>query len=247
MTACKVCPGCRRPLPLGVFTFKAAWLPREYEVFLFIGRTGSGKSWLLKDWLAFLIAAGVSVFVIDVADEYSQLGDGRGGRVRLGPLRDRMRIRDAVAKWRQGTTRAFITAPRRQLALVPSTRLPGQALEAEIRSILPILYRRGRCVILFEEVHKYGEALAPELYQAAGELGKDLVVPMFATQYPGGLPEVVRKQVSTWVAGEVGKASDREMCARECGAAFAAALEHPPARTFHVGFNRPRFADGIPL
>nr|ABX46785.1 hypothetical protein pMF1.2 [Myxococcus fulvus] len=241
-----ICKACRQPLPdevRKVERFTRPWMPRPYENVMLLGMTGSGKSFLFKNWLAYMQANGAACFVLDVGDEYSRKGNDRGGTLRLGPLRTRMTVPEFLAAVERSSL--FVRHARASVAIVPTVHDAGEALAEHIRPVLRILYGRGRCVIGFDELQKYGPSLTAELYRAAGELGKDGVMPFFLSQYPGGVPEIVRKQVGTCVASEIGKATDRRMLAADFGDPFANALGTPRApddRTFHVGFSRARFA-----
>jgi len=240
----KVCRACKQRLPSqGVARFVRPWIPRPYEVFMLLGMTGSGKSYLFKQWLTMLMQAGRAVFVLDVGDEYAATGNNRGGTLQLGPLRTRLTVPEFLAQARKSS--GFIRDARASIAIVPTVTDAGEALAEHVRPVLRLLYGRGRCVIGFDELQKYGAWLELDLYRAAGELGKDGVTPFFLSQYPGGVPEIVRKQVSTCLCAEMGKASDRRMLANDFGEDFAGALGDAPARTFHVGFSRSQFA-GIP-
>jgi hypothetical protein len=211
---------------------------------MLVGMTGSGKSFLFKQWLSVLMTANRACFVIDVGDEYAATGNNRGGTLQLGPLRTRLTVPEFLAAWRKSS--AFIRDPRAAVAIVPTVTDAGEALAEHVRPVLRILYARGKCVIGFDELQKYGAWLESDLYRAAGELGKDGVTPFFLSQYPGGVPEIVRKQVSTCLCAEMGKASDRRMLAADFGEDFARALQDAPPRAFYAGFSRSQFAAGIP-
>lgn|GEM_PF-3897743 len=241
MTACKT---CGRSYPVGVQRYVKPWSPRQYEVLMLLGMTGSGKSYLFKQWLAQLQAEGRATFVVDVGDEYSAKGNSRNGTLKLGPLRTRLTVPEFMT--RAVSNPRFVLERGASVAIVPTVTDAGEALAQHIRPVLRLIYARGQCVVGFDELQKYGSHLAPELYRAAGELGKDGVTPFFLSQYPGGVPEIVRKQVSTCIAAEMGKDSDRRMLANDFGDAFAAALKDAPERCFHVGVSRSRFAAGIP-
>lgn len=243
MTNC--CHACHRPFPPEQMRFPGPWLPRQYEVIMLVGMTGSGKSHLFKTWLEVLQEAGRACFVIDVGDEYSRQGNSRGGTLQLGPLRKRMTVPEFLSAFRSSS--AFIRAPGASIAIVPTVTDAGEALAEQIKPVLRILYARGNCVVGFDELQKYGAWLQAELYRAAGELGKDGVVPFFVSQYPGGIPEIVRKQVSTAVCGEVGKASDRRMLAMDFDQNYVDALRGVSARTFLCGFSRSAFANPTPV
>lgn len=239
------CRTCQQPLPADdVIPFRRPWMPRPYEVFMVLGMTGSGKSYLFKRWLSLLMQAERACFVVDVSDEYSRGGNSRGNKLELGPLTTRLTVPEFLAAHRRSS--AFIRNPRAAVAIVPTVTDAGAALADHLRPVLRILYGRGNCIIGFDETQKYGAELAPELYRAAGELGKDGVTPFFLSQHPGGVPERVRKQVSTCISAEMGKGSDRQMLAADFDKAFAAALRRVLPRTFFCGFSRSQFAAGIP-
>ncbi|MCY1003717.1 hypothetical protein OWM54_41895 [Myxococcus sp. MISCRS1] len=207
---------------------------------MLLGMTGSGKSYLFKQWLGALQSEGRACFVLDIGDEYSQQGNSRGGTLQLGPLRQRLTVPQFLE--RAARDPRLVLSRSASIAIVPTVQDAGEALAEHIRPVLRFIYGRGNCVLGFDELQKYGGQLAPELYRAAGELGKDGVTPFFLSQYPGGVPEIVRKQVSTCIAAEMGKDSDRRMLANDFGDPFAAALRDAPERVFHIGFSRSRFA-----
>lgn len=237
MNACRT---CHRPFPAGVAKFVRPWLPRPYEVFMLLGMTGSGKSYLFKQWLRVLMDAGRACFVIDVGDEYSERGNDREGTLKLGPLKTRLTVPEFLAAHRKSST--FIRQKGASIAIVPTVTDAGEKLAEHIKPVLSVLYARGKCVVGFDELQKYGSHLSAELYRAAGELGKDGVTPFFLSQYPGGVPEIVRKQVSSCVCADMGKASDRRMLASDFGDAFGNAVREVPPRTFYCGFSRSQFA-----
>ncbi|MCE9674081.1 type IV secretory system conjugative DNA transfer family protein [Myxococcus stipitatus] len=207
---------------------------------MLLGMTGSGKSYLFKQWLRLLQQRGRATFVVDVGDEYSAAGNDRGKTLALGPLRQRYTVPEFLM--RAARSPEFVLRKDASVAIVPTVTDAGEALAEHIRPVLRLLYARGHCIIGFDELQKYGQHLAPELYRAAGELGKDGITPFFVSQYPGGVPEIVRKQVSSCIAAEMGKSSDRRMLASDFGDAFAQALADAPERVFHIGFSRARFA-----
>ncbi|NTX62624.1 ATP-binding protein [Myxococcus sp. CA051A] len=222
--------------------YTGPWVPDAYERFAVLGMTGSGKSYLLKQWVAYLMGQQQAVVVIDVADEYSRAGKARPGQPTFvrGPLTQRMTIPEFRAALRHDT--AFLLNPRLALALVPTPGLLGPDLAGEVKAVLPALRVRGNLCLFLEEVGVWGAHAALELFDCAATWGKDGVRPWFVSQYATGIPAPVRGQVSCCISGEQFKASDRDYLTRDFGRAFADSLHPCPPRTFRLAFTRSQYA-----
>ncbi|AGC45455.1 hypothetical protein MYSTI_04155 [Myxococcus stipitatus DSM 14675] len=237
------CSSCARQVSEDVPLYTGPWVPDAYERFAVLGMTGSGKSYLLKQWVEYLMGRRQAVVVIDVADEYSRLGNPRPSKpgFKLGPLTQRMTIPAFRAALRHDKT--FLLRADLALSLVPTPGLLGPDLAAEIKAVLPALRARGNLCLFVEELAVWGRFAELELLDIAATWAKEGVAAWFVSQYATGIPAPVRGQVSSCISGEQFKASDRDYLTRDFGRAFAHSLHPCPPRTFRIAFTRSQYAD----
>jgi hypothetical protein len=182
------------------------------ERWLFLGKTGTGKSHRAKELCGKLMRGGQRLVVFDVCDEYSP--QGRPDKdVKLGPVRDRVSF-DELTRHEE-----MLDAADLSLCVVPE----GDEHEvADQFCILAELVRNtGRVVLVAEEVGYWGEHATRKLNELATMARKDNVPLVLVAQRAMQVPKTSRTQTSTLNSGRQDDPADLDALAAVAGQAFA--------------------------
>jgi hypothetical protein len=202
-----------------------------------MGVSRCGKSKMMKEWNAFMMAQKVGLVWWDAKDEHTTRG--RRG-VRNGPLTQRFTVPEFHAAFDRD--RRVITRKDLALGIVPSSPfLTPEQRAKEFRSILPRILGRGRCVFGIEECGQLVKAAEKELVEIASVWPED-VSSIFVGQVPTMFPTQVRANWFRCISFVQAKASDRQTLAADFGWDFANALEHLGRGECLVGLSRPGWA-----
>lgn len=204
---------------------KAAWTPEAYDRGAYIGMTGSGKSFELKEDVGCWQAAAQDCAVFDVHDEYSPLGRKRRN-LRLGPCRQRIEVPDFLRL--SGREREDLLCQRPlSVAFVPQigALAERQRLVAEqFAELAPFVEARGELIFICEEAGVWAlatEAARASLDALATGAGKEGVALVVGAQFLTQIPEGTRGQITHYSCGVMVKAAHLDLLARETNRAFA--------------------------
>lgn len=171
-----------------------------------VGKTGTGKSYWVKDYLRAALDRGVRVVVIDVCDEYSRSGVPRNGLTSDGPLRQRVTLADLNA------SPSILKDARLSLAVVPNDIRSPRNMAHTFLTVIAMLRAVGKPTLLVvDEVGRWTNPSADQgkpnkCHQARIELGTVATVDrkngfalVCVSQSASHIPIDVRKQSDEWV------------------------------------------------
>lgn len=196
-------------------------LPEPRTRSYFVGKTGMGKSHLVKELLRTFGAKGVQIVALDVNDEYSR--HGRPSSVRtLGPLRDRVTAAELARK------PELLLEQRLSLAVVPDAT-PKQRARAFIMVSRMLRGADRRVLFLVDETGSViNSSLHPDCHKAAAELavvatsGRHQSISLFiVAQRAAQIPPDVRSQASEWIVFRQDEVSDLDALAERLGKDFS--------------------------
>lgn len=195
-------------------------LPEPRSRHYFAGKTGTGKSTLLKELLRVWGGKGVRIVALDINDEYSKEGK-ETGLVRLGPLRRRVTAAQLAAD------PSMLLDPRLSLAVVPGGG-PRQWARTLVM-LSKMLRKAGRVLFVVDESGTIIDSnLDPACHQARAELtslatnGRHAGIALaLVTQRAAQLPPGIRSQATTWTVFRQDEPSDLEALEERLGKPFA--------------------------
>ncbi|HYO65132.1 MAG TPA: type IV secretory system conjugative DNA transfer family protein [Archangium sp.] len=232
------CPTCGHGGPMNVQGDSLLHLV-EGNHWCLLGRTGRGKSYLLKDLMRQWLELGHPVVAWDPEDELSQHGD-RTITTELGPLRDRCTVSELLAD-----PDRYLLRPDVSVAIVPDNPDEEDA-EVLARQFIAITKwvrlrsQRGKAagqkplVLVLEEVGAWANPDKPpatvakaikRLTTIATRWRKRGMVMMLCAQIMPLVPRAARSQVSKWVVFQLPQSIDRNLLGRETSDDFAALTE----------------------
>jgi len=220
------------------------WVPQTWECIGVAGMKRRGKSALLKRWCRFLMRElkraypGWGIVVCDAHDEYSVLGLERDD-CQLGPLPQRRTMADLVVDAEEDPE--VLHRPDLALAVAPdSLDMDRTQMAAGYRSVMHLLRKRGRVIVIFEELGFWGEHAEESLHTVAACWGKDGVVPVYCGQAVTDTPASVRRQWSCLVSAQQVKRSDLDFIKGQAGGRIAAAIAQlEPKQYVRADLNEP--------
>lgn len=197
---------------------------------LVTGKTGTGKSYRVKEAIRAWLGAGVRVVAVDVCDEYSRHGVAKHGLVSIGPLRKRVTAAELAA------SPSLINDPRLALSVVPMGR---QARDWAAAFLLVDRLCRGsdkKVVMVLDEVGTWTNSSAhPQCHRARAALEalatngrKDGIALVVAAQRAAQIPPNVRSQAREWWAFSQDEAADVDALAERFGREKAEGVSRLP-------------------
>lgn len=191
--------------------------PRDRLVF--VGKTGTGKSYAIKALCERLMDDGARLVVWDVCDEYSV--HGRPSKeTDLGPLHGRC------------TPAELARMPRRldqqdlALAIVPSGE--PQEVARQFRRCAELIRDTGNVVFVVEEVGYFGRHAYGKLEEIATLYRKDGVAAVFCAQRAIQIPKTARSQASQIFAFAQDEEDDLVALEKRCGRSVPDIAERLP-------------------
>lgn len=182
--------------------------PRPSTRMVVVGKTGTGKSYRVKEIVRGWLDRGVRVVAIDVCDEYSRQAMPRGGSMTAeGPLRQRATLAQVVAN------PALLKDARLSLAVVPNDLHSPRAMAHTFLVVEQMLRAIGKpTVIVVDEVGRWTNPgadtgkpnkchLARIALEGLATTGrKDGVALVTVSQSAAHIPANVRRQSDEWLA-----------------------------------------------
>lgn len=197
--------------------FKA---PRPSTRLVVVGKTGTGKSYRVKEAIRAWLARGVRVVAIDVCDEYSRHGKPRNGLTSDGPLRQRVTLAELLSKPK------LVEDARLSLAVVPNDLRSPRAMARTFLAVDALLRAADRpTVIVVDEVGRWTNSGADKechrariALEAVATVGrKDGFALVTVSQSASHIPINVRKQSDEWWAFLQDDPADLEAMAERLG------------------------------
>lgn len=200
--------------------------PRPSTRLVVVGKTGTGKSFRVKEALRAWLARGVRVVAVDVCDEYSRHGKPRNGLTSEGPLRKRVTADELAAN---GKT--LMRDARLSLAVVPNDTRSPRSMARTFLMVDAMVRAAGLpCVIVADEVGMWTNSSADRLchqarvaLEALATAGrKDGYALVTVSQSASHIPSNVRRQSDQWWAFLQDDPTDIEAMAERLGKEKAA-------------------------
>ncbi len=183
-----------------------------------LGKTGSGKSNWVKDWLAELMKRRARIVVFDVCDEYSIHGHA-SGETKLGPLTQRVTADELIADPDRYLDRKDLA-----LAVVPENEDDPEEVADDFCAIGEQVKHTGESrrtehplIFVIEEIGYFGEYCREYLKAAATMWRKQNVCIIFVSQRATMVPLGARSQATQIYAFQQDEQADLKALDERCG------------------------------
>lgn len=168
------------------YPFRHPLTAREREAV--VGKTGMGKSTLLKELARREMAAGACVVAWDPHDEYSELGV-ETSEVTLGPLTQRATVTELI------NSPAILDREDLALAIVPEGER-GEELAEEFREVCRAVKQTGNLTFIVDEVGEIDRFAELDINRAATTWRKFSIPVVLGAQRMVQIPKTTRTQLS---------------------------------------------------
>lgn len=172
-----------------------------------VGKTGTGKSFWVKDYLRAALDRGVRVCAIDVCDEYSRSGVPRNGLTSDGPLRQRVTFSQLLA------APQILKDARLSLAVVPDDIRSPRAMAATFLAVVAMLRSvRKPTLLVADEVGRWTDSSADPRKPSKCHMAKIELEAVATVDRKNGLALICVSQSASHIPIDVRRQSDEWVC-----------------------------------